>query len=374
MKCEELWKIFKDEDLTFFTGVPDSTYKSWMSFLDNKNGKGLTNIIASNECEAIGIAAGYHLATNKVGVAYMQNAGLGKTVNPITSLADKEVYSIPMLLIIGWRGEPGKKDEPQHKKMGRITLPLLDVLEIPYSILPSNEKEARMTIKMAKNEIKDTNSPYALIIKRGIFDSLFTTDNEEEYELSREEAIKIIINTIKDNYAVVSTTGRTSRELFEIRIMSEEHPRDFYVVGSMGCASSISLGIALNSSKKILVLDGDGATLMQMGTLSTIGFYKPKNLHHIIFDNHCHESTGGQPTVSKMVQFDKIALSCGYESSETINNRKELINYLNEIEEIKCPSLAIIKVRKGSREDLGRPTTTPCENKKSFMKLFQDET
>ena len=374
MNCEELWKIFKDEDLTFFTGVPDSTYKSWMSFLENKNGEGLTNIIASNECEAIGIAAGYHLATNEVGIAYMQNAGLGKTVNPLTSLADKELYSIPMLLMVGWRGEPGKKDEPQHKKMGRITLPLLDVLEIPYSILPSNEKEAKMEVIKVKNQIKENNSPFALIIKRETIDPFFTSEIEEEYELSREEAIKIIINNIKDDYAIVSTTGKTSRELFEIRMMRGERPGDFYMVGSMGCASSISLGIALNSSKKILVLDGDGATLMQMGTLSTIGYYKPKNLHHIIFDNHCHDSTGGQPTVSKMVQFDEIAMSSGYESSETIKNEKELINYLNEIEEIKCPSLAIIKVRKGSREDLGRPTTTPYENKVSFMKLLQDET
>ncbi len=376
MKCEELWKIFKDENLTFFTGVPDSTYKSWMSFLDNKTGKGLTNIIASNECEAIGIAAGYHLATNEVGIAYMQNAGLGKTVNPITSLADKEVYSIPMLLLIGWRGEPGKKDEPQHKKMGRITLPLLNVLEIPYSILPSNEEEARMTIKTVKNKIKNNNSPYALIVKKGTLDPFISTDieEEEEYELRREEVIKIIIDNIKDKYVIVATTGKTSRELFEIRMMRKEQPKDFYTIGSMGCASSISLGIALNSSKKTLILDGDGATLMQMGTLATIGYYKPENLHHIIFDNHCHESTGGQPTVSKIVQYDKIALSCGYNSTKTIFNRKELMNYINVIDKIKCPSLAIIKVRKGSRSDLGRPTITPYENKISFMKLFQDET
>ena len=156
--------------------------------------------------------------------------------------------------------------------------------------------------------------------------------------------------------------------------MRKERPRDFYIVGSMGCASSISLGIALNSSKKILILDGDGATLMQMGTLATVGYYQPENLHHIIFDNHCHESTGGQPTVSKVIHFDKIALSCGYQSSETIKSKKELISYLNEIEGIKCPSLTIIKVRRGSREELGRPTTTPYENKKNFMKLFKDET
>ena len=373
MKCEELWRIFKDENMKFFTGVPDSTFKSWMSFLDYKSGKSLSNIIACNECEAIGIAAGYHLATNNIGIAYMQNAGLGKTINPLTSLTDKEVYSIPLLLMIGWRGEPGKKDEPQHKKMGRVMLPLLDALEIPYAILPKEEDKARIVIKKARDHILESNSSYAIIIKRGTLEPFSFQKTEEEYDLSREEAIESIVNQIRDKCVVVSTTGKTSRELFEIRIKRKELPRDFYIVGSMGCASSISLGIALNSTKGVLLLDGDGAALMQMGSLSTIGFYKPKNLHHIIFDNHSHESTGGQPTVSKTVHFDKIALSCGYESAETITNKTELMEYLARIDEIKKPSLAVIKVRKGSREDLGRPTTAPQENKTNFMKLVQSK-
>ncbi|MHA1222229.1 MAG: phosphonopyruvate decarboxylase [Candidatus Heimdallarchaeaceae archaeon] len=374
MKCQELWEIFRKEDITFFTGVPDSTFKSWMSYLDYKNGKGLTNIISCNECEAIALASGYHLATEKIGVVYMQNAGLGKTVNPLTSLADKEVYSIPILLMIGWRGEPGKKDEPQHIKMGRITLPLLDVLEIPYSILPKEKAKAKMVIKEAKEKMKENNSPYAIIIKKETIEPFFIKGTREQEELlSREEAIEIIISNLPKDYAVVSTTGKTSRELFESRIRLKEKPKDFYTVGSMGCTSSISLGIALNSSKKIIALDGDGSVLMQLGSLATIGNYKPNNLYHVIFDNNSYESTGGQPTVSQSVKFDKIALSCGYKSAEIIRNKNELLNFLTKIDKIKCPSLVVVKVRKGSRFNLGRPTTTPQENKRNFMKLLRNE-
>ena len=372
MKCRELWQIFKDEDITFFTGVPDSTFKSWMSFLEDNNDKYLTNIIASNECEAVGIATGYHLSTNKFGVVYLQNAGLGKTVNPITSLIDKEIYSIPMLLMIGWRGEPGKKDEPQHKKMGRITLPLLELLEIPFSILPKEKTSARLVIKKAKKHILDTGSSYSILLKRDTLNPYSVKEAEELYELKREEAIETILDYTNKNYAIVSTTGKTSRELFEARIRRNEIPRDFYTVGSMGCASSISLGIALNSSKNVLVLDGDGATLMQMGTIPTIGYYKPKNLLHFILDNQSHESTGGQPTVSEVVRFNEVAISCGYESSFIISSKEELIKFLLKIENLRNPCLIVVKIAKGSRQELGRPTTTPLENKRNFMKFIQD--
>ncbi len=372
MKCEELWEIFKDENITFFTGVPDSTFKSWMNFLEDKKDKFLTNIIASNECEAVGIATGYHLSTNKIGVVYLQNAGLGKTVNPITSLVDKEVYSLPMLLMIGWRGEPGKKDEPQHLKMGKITLPLLELLGIPFSILPKEKTSARLVIEEAKKYILDTASPYSIILKSETLDPFPVKKTEEVFVLKREQVIETILDYTDENYAIVATTGKTSRELFEARIRRNEIPRDFYTVGSMGCASSISLGIALNTSKKVLVLDGDGATLMQMGTIPTIGYYKPKNLIHFILDNQSHESTGGQPTVSEVVHFNEVAISCGYESAVIISSKEELIEFLLKIENLRNPSLIVVKITKGSRQELGRPTTIPQENKESFMKFIQD--
>jgi len=372
MNCSEIWNIFKKYNYRFFTGVPDSTFKAWMSFLDENHGNGLENIISSNECEAVAIATGYHLATNNIGVVYMQNSGFGKTVNPITSLADAEVYSIPMLLMIGWRGEPGKKDEPQHKKMGRVTIPLLEALEIPYSFFPETVSEFEQLLQKIAIFFKENKKPYALIVKKNTIEP-FTSSKKREttYEMTREEALKIIIESFKGDEIIVSTTGKTSRELFELRVARGEKPRDFYTVGSMGCTSSIALGIALNSKKKTIVIDGDGALIMQLGALTTIGHYNPENFYHILIDNNAHESTGGQPTVSDTVNFKKICLGSGYKSVYRADNRDNLKNELGKLFQEKGPSMLIIEVKKGSREDLGRPTTTAIQNKEYFMKFLQ---
>ena len=324
INCEKLYNSFKKEEIDFFTGVPDSTFKDWMKYLADNHNKKLTNIIASNECEAVAIASGYHLATGKVGVVYLQNSGLGKTVNPITSLADPEVYSIPMLLMIGWRGEPGKKDEPQHKKMGRITLPLLDTLEIPYFELPENQTEAEDLISKVKSKTITQNRPYALIIKKGLFETYEQKNKTlQDYEMDREEAIKTTINELSGNEVIVSTTGKTSRELFEYRKEKQQsHQNDFLTVGAMGCSASIALGIALNQKEKqVYVFDGDGAVIMQEGTLSTIGNYSPRNLYHIVFDNESYDSTGGQPTTSTTVNFEKLALANNYLSAKTVQTK-----------------------------------------------------
>ena len=374
MNCNEIWNGFKKHNFSFFTGVPDSTFKDWMTYLDENNGKGLKNIIACNECEAVAIASGYHLATENIGVVYMQNSGFGKTINPITSLADSEVYSIPMLLMIGWRGEPGKKDEPQHKKMGRVMIPLLEVLEIPYSFLPENALEFEQLLQIISLFFEDNKKPYALIVKNNRIEPFTSTKRKEiSYEMTREEALKTIIDSFTGEEIIVSTTGKTSRELFEIRIARGENPRDFYTVGSMGCTSSIALGIALNSKKKTVVIDGDGALIMQLGTLTTIGHYHPENFYHILIDNNAHESTGGQPTVSDTINFKEICLGSGYTSVYQANNEDDLKIALGKMfkEEGKGPSMLIIKVKKGSREDLGRPTTTPIQNKEFFMKFLQ---
>lgn len=369
MKCEELWNLFKNEKFVFFTGVPDSTFKPWMSFLDKKDGKGLQNIIACNECEAVAIATGYHLATGEIGTVYMQNSGLGKAVNPLTSLTDSEVYSIPILLMIGWRGEPNIKDAPQHKKMGRITLPLLELLEIPYFILPKKIENVKRQLQKAKKYLLEKSSPFAIVIRK---DKIEPNKDKEiqnnNYDITREKALEIILNNLEPDTKIISTTGKVSRELFELRKRRGESPSDFYTVGSMGCSSSIALGYALNSERKTVVIDGDGSLIMQMGTLATIGYYKPNHFYHIVIDNHSHDSTGGQPTVSKRIDFREIALGNAYNYVKTVKSNDEIKLGLKELFSSKGPSMLIIKVNKGSRNNLGRPPISPTQIKLNFMK------
>lgn len=370
MKCEELWQIFKKNDFTFFSGVPDSTFKHWMKFLDDEHGDGLINRIAAIERDAVGWAAGYHAATGKVGVVYMQNSGLGNTVNPITSLVDPDVYNIPILLLVGWRGEPGVKDEPQHVKMGKVTLPLLETLGIKYKLLPSDVSEAGEAVSEAKEYISRTGGVFALVIKKGTIDEYEKRNvPEENLEMKREDAIKIISDVLDSEDVVVSTTGKTSRELFEYREeKSFGHQNDFLMVGSMGLASSFAAEIALQKvGKNVFIFDGDGAAIMNMGSLSTIGCYSPKNLHHIVFDNSSYESTGGQPTTSTCIALDKIALANGYKGARIVSTSEELLKVVGELKELEGPQMLIVKVKKGSRKDLGRPTTTPIENKEAFM-------
>jgi phosphonopyruvate decarboxylase len=360
--------------LDFFSGIPDSTFKTWMTFLDHEHGKKLQNIIACNECEAVAIVTGYHLATGKIGVVYMQNAGEGKTVNPLVSLCHPEVYSIPLFLMIGWRGEPGEKDEPQHQKMGKITIPLLELLDIPYKILPDSLEEAESRIQELIEIANTEKKPVALIIKRGILEKGVKDDPfDPVFDLNREDAIHIIMNNLLGSEIIISTTGKTSRELFEYRISRGETPRDFYTVGGMGCAASIALGVALqNSNKKVIILDGDGSLLMQMGSMATIGHYAPENLYHILIDNRSHDSTGGQPTVSKTVKFEEIARACGYKSAKTLRTEGELSQCIREINTEQGSLMIIVNVNKGARNNLGRPTTTPIQNKKEFMKLIRN--
>ena len=372
ISCDELFAIFKENNLTFFTGVPDSTFKGWMSFLAAEHGKNLTNIVACNECEAVAIAAGYHLSTGKVAVVYMQNSGEGKTVNPLTSLCDPEVYSIPLILMIGWRGEPGTKDEPQHKNMGKVTTSLLETLEIPFKVLPGEPGVVGSTIAEMKELALENNRPVAVIIKRGTVQPYETRGQEGPgLEMKREDAIMIIVDRLEGTEVIVSTTGKTSRELFEHRIERDEAPRDFYTVGGMGCASSIALGIALQRpDRNVVVFDGDGAALMQMGSMATMGHYRPANLTHILFDNEAHDSTGGQMTVSGTVNFEKIARACGYRYAKVVTLEKELVLALEEMKSLEGPRMLVVQVEKGARQELGRPTTTPVKNKKEFMRFL----
>lgn len=369
IRCEDLYQIMKRSDLTWFSGVPDSTFKEWMSFLNDRHGQGLTNRIAAIERDAIGWAAGYHVSTGKIGVVYMQNAGLGNVINPITSLADSEVYNIPMLLMIGWRGEPDKHDEPQHIKMGKITLPLLDVLGVKHSILPDNIEEAEKVIVEAKEYLEASKGIYALVVKKGTFEDYQGKEEKQAYEMPREEAIKTIVDMMAGQEIIVSTTGKTSRELFEYREEKKAgHQNDFLMVGSMGLAASFGAETALQRpERKVFIFDGDGAMIMAAGVLSTIGYYAPRNLYHIVLDNESHDSTGGQPTTSQSVDFEKLALANGYQGAKAVKTREELKKALGEMKEKEGPQMLVVKVKKGARKDLGRPTTTPAEDKKAFM-------
>lgn len=369
MDCELLWRIFSDLGLEFFTGVPDSTYYAWMSFLEREHGKRLTNIIASNECEAVAIAIGHYLASQQIGVVYMQNAGEGKTINPLVSLSHSEIYSIPLLLMIGWRGEPGTKDEPQHSKMGKITTQLLDLLDIPSEILPNDVEAAKEIIQRLYHDAKKNNRPVALIIRRGtVTETVPSSPEPPTYSLRREEVIHTVIEHFPEDTVVISTTGKTSRELFELRVARGETPYDFYTIGGMGCAAGIAFGVAINyPTKKTLVLDGDGAVLMQMGSLATIGHYAPPNFIHLVIDNESHESTGGQPTVSPSVNFEQVALACGYKIATSVTTKTTLINSLKTCLHKPGPIMIVVKVAKGARSDLGRPTSTPIENKVAFV-------
>jgi phosphonopyruvate decarboxylase len=271
--------------------------------------------------------------------------------------------------MIGWRGEPGKKDAPQHNNMGKILLSLLKLLEIPYEIIPKNNEKTLTIVKKAKDYMKKNNRPFALIVKKGIFEKRYSEKNHSK-RMSREEALEIVMKYLDDRDIIVSTTGKLSRELFEYRLKNKDSfDKDFYNIGAMGCAQSIALGIALQKKEKnIFVFDGDGAVLMQMGSIATIGHYSPRNFYHIIFDNNAHDSTGGQPTCSDTVDFSKIAESCNYKYIKTVINKIDLDKVIKNMKNNKGPALLVIKIKKGSRVDLKRPNKLPIEYKKYFMR------
>ena len=374
VEVKEFYNELLNNDISFFTGVPDSLLKSFCAYIkDNVSSE--NNIVSANEGNAIGLASGYYLGTRKIGLVYMQNSGLGNAVNPLASLADKLVYSIPMLLVIGWRGEPNKKDEPQHKKQGVITTETLEMLGIKYEILDeaSNNDEMKLKVKKAYSYMKENNEPYALVIKKDTFDEYKLKNNTVfDFEMTREEAIEIVVSKMKENSAVISTTGMASRELFELREKHKEnHSKDFLTVGSMGHASQIALGIALsNKDKDVYCIDGDGALLMHLGGLAIIGNAEPNNFRHILINNGAHDSVGGQETVGFKIDTLAIAKACGYKQCYSCSSKEELLNLSEKITTVEGPVLLEIKVKKGARKDLGRPTTTPIENKEAFMEFL----
>ena len=355
-------------DLDFFTGVPDSLLKELCACIKDKS-DAKHNIIAANEGNSIGLAAGYHLSTGKLGVVYMQNSGEGNVVNPLMSLADPKVYSIPMLLIIGWRGEPGVHDEPQHVKQGEVTLKLLEAMDIEYRILSDNyEEDLNYLVSLAKKG----NKPVALVIRKGTF-SKYQSINKEKVmmgELLREEALEVILKELGDDM-VVSTTGKESREIFEIRERNNEgHGHDFLTVGSMGHTSSIALGVSIGTDKNVWCLDGDGSFIMHMGGLAIAGQNAGDNFKYVINNNAAHESVGGQPTVSDKIDIKKILEACGFNKVYEARTKEEIKDSINKMKK-DGKSALILYTKQGSRDDLGRPTTTPIQNKEAFMETIR---
>ena len=367
---ECFYNTLVENGITFFTGVPDSLLKDFCAYVTDNAGK-KNHIINSNEGASVALACGHYLSTGNPALVYMQNSGLGNSINPLLSLADKEVYSIPVLLLIGWRGEPGKKDEPQHKKQGRVMLKMLEAMEIPYEIINGDTVETADVIRRTISVMKEKSFPHAIIISEGTFDEYkLKSDEKSLYSLKREDAVGIILDSLDDKDVVISTTGKASREVYEYReSKGQTHDRDFLTVGSMGHCSQIALGISRNSeNRNVYILDGDGALLMQMGSLAITGTEAGINYRHIVINNGAHDSVGGQPTAGYSVDFPSIAKSCGYKTVLSAETESEIINQLPEFKKSPGPSFLEIKVKKGSRSNLGRPATSPSENKINFMK------
>jgi len=362
----------KRHDIDFFAGVPDSLLKNICAYIaDNIDSR--HHIITANEGAAIGLAAGYHLATGKAGVVYMQNSGEGNIINPLASLTDREVYHIPVLLLIGWRGRPGIHDEPQHVKQGKVTQGLLNVMGINFDVLSKDEEKAASQIAKAAEALQK-NEVYALIIEKDTFD-IYQLQQVESNQLSmtREEAIQLVASSTGEKDTIVSTTGMISRELFEARVAwNQGHERDFLTVGSMGHASQIALGIALEKTdRKIWCFDGDGASIMHMGSMAIVAAQKPQNYIHVVFNNGAHDSVGGQPTVGLNINLPGVAQAVGYSQTFSVDNPKDLKHVLSQLNTVSGPVFLEVKVKKGNRKNLGRPTTTPVENKEALMKFLK---
>lgn len=368
MEIKEFLKTLESE---YYVGVPDSKLKALCHYLnDAYEPKSSQHTIAPNEGTAVALAAGYYLATGKIPVIYMQNSGIGNALNPLVSLTNENIYGIPCILVIGWRGEPNLSDEPQHLFQGKITLPLLDILDIKYFIVNEMTKVSELTEKMKifKNQL-DTGKQVAIVIANGGLNYDNKVNYVNSYNLVRETVIKEVVEISKDQI-LVSTTGKSSRELFEVRKQRfDSHGNDFLTVGSMGHTSSIALSIALEKPReKVWVIDGDGALLMHMGSLALIGTKKPKNLIHVLIDNSSHESVGGMPTISNSLDFEKIVLGCGYERYFKVTNFNELLTALTFARSNDVLTFIEVKCAIGSRKNLGRPSTTPLDNKRLLMK------
>ena len=366
----------RENGIDCFAGVPDSLLKNICAYITD-HFDAQHNIIAANEGAAVGLAAGHYLATGKPACVYMQNSGEGNIINPLASLTDPEVYNIPVLLLIGWRGRPGVHDEPQHVKQGKVTTGLLNTMGINFDVLSKEEDKAEKQIGKAVKALQN-KEVYALVIEKDTFED-YKLQNVEKNDLtmSREEAIQTVAAALGDKDCIVSTTGMISRELFEYRAaMDQGHERDFLTVGSMGHASQIALGIAMaKTDRKVWCFDGDGAAIMHMGSMAIVASKAPKNYVHVVFNNGAHDSVGGQPTVGLKIDLPAVAKAVGYKQAVSVKSKEELEELLTSSflhqTSFDGPVLVEVQVKKGNRKNLGRPTTTPIQNKEALMDFLK---
>lgn len=374
MKIEYLLDEIEKLGVDFYTGVPDSQLRALCDTLMSRYGIGPNHVIAANEGAAVGLAAGHYLATGKPAVVYMQNSGIGNAVNPVCSLVNDKVYAIPVLFIVGWRGEPGVHDEPQHIYQGEITRELLDCLGIQNYVISKDTTPEELSGYFSKIEAEFAlGHQCALVVRKGALETDEKLKYENDYPLSREDVVKLFVEHMHERDIVVSTTGKLSRELFEAREeRGEGHEKDFLTVGSMGHSSMIAMGIAREKKdRRVFCLDGDGAVLMHMGSLAVAGSTRMANFVHVLFNNGAHETVGGMPTVSAKVDYLNIARACGYENIFTAETKEEVTELFEKFEQIQGSVFVEVKTNLLSRADLGRPTTTPIQNKEAFMDFLK---
>lgn len=374
MKAKVLAEKIKNLGISVVTGIPDSTLKPFCDYMNQSGQEIFSHYVPANEGAAVGIVIGSYLATGKPACIYTQNSGIGNMVNPVTSLANEKVYGIPVLIMVGWRGEPGTKDEPQHKFMGNITSEILDILNIKYAVLSKKMTLVEMDEAFANaGKTLNEGGQFAFIITRDFFEQEEQVEYENRYFLSREEAIREILSDVQEEDMIISTTGKISRELYEQSNMVKGHHKQcFLTVGGMGHASMIAFGVAkAKPDKRVFCLDGDGAVFMHMGSLAFLGKQKPDNLVHICLNNEAHESVGKMPTGCVGLNYAKVAQDCGYPITYTVETLEELRDVLASIRKEQKLTFLEVKVSLKSRSNLGRPKETAEENKNSFMQYIK---
>lgn len=373
LSAKSFYEICAQQGVHFYAGVPDSLLRDLCAYLMDHVPSN-RHVITANEGGAVGLAAGYYLATGEVPAVYLQNSGQGNIINPLLSLADPEVYGIPMLLLVGWRGQPGGKDEPQHMKQGQVMMDIFRATQTPCEILETEGTAVGVQVERLVALARKKCCPVALVVQKGSFEKYQMTSSRNLVQtLSRESVIRQIVQQLPRSAAVISTTGHISRELYECRLAQKEgHERDFLTVGSMGHASQIALGIAMaQPERKVYCLDGDGAVLMHMGAMPIIGQSKCRNLRHIVLNNGAHVSVGGQLTVALSISLKKIASACGYEWSASVDSPEGLGQELKQMAMAEGPAFLETKISQSARSDLLRPKSSPAENKDAFMQFLQ---
>ena len=355
------------KETKFFVGVPDSVLKNFFYYLEKDKDKKLINKISANEGTAVSLGIGYYLSTKKLPCIYLQNSGLGNAINPLISISHKKVYSIPLILLIGWRGSPNSSDEPQHIAKGKITKTLLKILGINFLIIDSDKdiKKIHSIVELAKKN----KSPVAILVKKNsLSDVNITNKVNKKHVFKRSDFIKCLLWNLKNSDKIISTTGYTSRELYQIRKNNSKFKgKDFYMVGGMGHTLSVAQGMALSSKNRIICLDGDGSLIMHLGSMHTSGYLNSKNLKHILLNNTCHESVGGQTTHSKNIDFKKLSLSVGYKNYYLLSSKKNIEKKIKEFLLSSGPSFLEVKISKGKINPLGRPKNL-INIKKNFIK------